>query len=152
VLALTPHLAAWAKLQIDTMLGATLSAAQSVGSMAADKAAAVKTAAIASLPQQGVIYHGLEVMGGGSILTGLILGAIGVFIIERDFVKAAAFSLAGAAMTYFGFMHGEAVGIGGGLGVTPPVALAYVVVAAILYGLAKSETVPASNPVAAPAE
>jgi AGZA family xanthine/uracil permease-like MFS transporter len=152
VLALTPHLAAWAKLQIDTMLGATLNAAQSVGSMAGDKAAAVKTAAIASLPQQGVIYHGLEVMGGGSILTGLILGAIGVFIIERDFVKAAAFSLAGAVMTYFGFMHGEAVGIGGGLGVTPPVAFAYVVVAAILYGLAKSETVPAPSTAAAPAE
>ena len=68
VLALTPHLAAWAKLQIDTMLGATLSAAQTVGALAPDKVGAVKTAAIASLPQQGVIYHGLEVMGGGSIL------------------------------------------------------------------------------------
>jgi AGZA family xanthine/uracil permease-like MFS transporter len=34
VLALTPHLAAWAKLQIDTMLGATLSAAQTVGAAA----------------------------------------------------------------------------------------------------------------------
>jgi AGZA family xanthine/uracil permease-like MFS transporter len=152
VLALTPHLAAWAKLQIDTMLGATLSAAQGVGAMAADKAGAVKAAAIASLPQQGVMYHCLEVMGGGSILTGLVLGAIGVFVIERDFVKAAGFSLAGAVLTYFGFMHGEAVGIGNGLGVTPAVALAYVVVAAILYGLAKSETVPASDAVAAPAE
>jgi AGZA family xanthine/uracil permease-like MFS transporter len=152
VLALTPHLAAWAKLQIDTMLGATLAAAQGVGAMAADKADAVKAAAIASLPQQGVLYRGLEVMGGGSILTGLVLGAIGVFVIERDFVKASAFSLAGAVLTYFGFMHGEAVGIGGGLGMTPTVALAYVVVAAILYGLAKSETVPASNAVAAPAE
>jgi adenine/guanine/hypoxanthine permease len=152
VLALTPHLAAWAKLQIDTMLGATLTAAQGVGAMAADKADLVKTAAIASLPQQGVIYHGLEVMGGGSILTGLVLGAIGVFVIERDFVKASAFSLAGAVLTYFGFMHGEAVGIGGGFGVTPGVALAYAAVAAILYGLAKSETVPASNVVAAPAE
>ncbi|MCP4617384.1 MAG: regulator [Bradyrhizobium sp.] len=152
VLALTPHLAAWAKLQIDTMLGATLSAAQTVGSMPADKAGAVKAAAIASLPQQGVIYHGLEVMGGGSILTGLVLGAIGVFVIERDFVKAAAFSLAGAVLTYFGFMHGEAVGIGSGLGVTPPVALAYLVVAAVLYGLARSETVPAPGAIAAPAE
>ncbi|MGE0288051.1 MAG: regulator [Bradyrhizobium sp.] len=152
VLALTPHLAAWAKLQVDTMLGATLTAAQSVGAMAADKAGAVKAAAIASLPQQGVLYHGLEVMGGGSILTGLVLGAIGVFVIERDFAKASAFSLAGAVLTYFGFMHGEAVGVGSGLGVTPPVALAYVVVAAILFGLAKSETVPAENTVAAPAE
>jgi AGZA family xanthine/uracil permease-like MFS transporter len=140
VLALTPHLAAWAKLQIDTMLGATLSAAQTVGALAPDKVGAVKTAAIASLPQQGVIYHGLEVMGGGSILAGLVLGAIGVFIIERDFMKASAFALAGAVMTYFGFMHGEAVGIGSGLGVTPGVALAYVVMAGGLYALGKTST------------
>src|SRR5216110_1352602 len=55
VLALTPHLAAWAKLQIDTMLGATLSAAERVGGLAGDKVVAVKSAAIASLPQQGVL-------------------------------------------------------------------------------------------------
>ena len=138
VLALTPHLAAWAKLQIDTMLASTMTAAQTVGGLAADKVDAVKTAAIAALPQQGVIYHGLEVMGGGAILAGLVLGAIGVFVIERDFLKASAFALAGAVMTYFGFMHGEAVGIGGGLGVTPGVALAYVVMAAGLFALAKS--------------
>src|SRR6516162_1405585 len=99
VLALTPHLAAWAKLQIDTMLAATMAAAATVGGLAADKVDAVKAAAIASLPQQGVIYHGLEVMGGGSILAGLILGAIGVFVIERDFIKASAFALAGAVLT-----------------------------------------------------
>src|SRR5437764_1802917 len=138
VLALTPHLAAWAKLQIDTMLGATLASAQAVGGLAADKVGAVKTAAIAALPQQGVLYHGLEVMGGGSILAGLVLGAIGVFVIERDFFKASAFALAGAVMTYFGFMHGEAVGIGGGLGVTPSVAFAYLVMAAGFYALGRT--------------
>ncbi|MGL9619923.1 regulator [Bradyrhizobium sp. U531] len=137
VLALTPHLAAWAKLQIDTMLGSTMNAAASVGGMAADKADAVKAAAIAALPQQGVFYHGLEVMGGGSILGGLILGAIGVFIIERDFEKASTFALVGAVLTYFGFMHGEAVGIGGGFGVTPAVALAYAVMAAGLFAASK---------------
>jgi adenine/guanine/hypoxanthine permease len=157
VLALTPHLAAWAKLQIDTMLASTMAAAQAVGGLAADKVDAVKAAAIAALPQQGVFYHGLEVMGGGAILGGLVLGAIGVFVIERDFMKASAFALAGAVMTYFGFMHGEAVGIGGGLGVTPGVALAYVVMAAGLYALAKtSGSVAYSShsevPVAAPAE
>jgi AGZA family xanthine/uracil permease-like MFS transporter len=136
-LAFTPHLAAWAKLQIDTMLGSTMAAAGTVGGMAADKADAVKAAAIAALPQQGVIYHGLEVMGGGSILAGLILGAIGVFIIERDFEKASAFALVGAVLTYFGFMHGEAVGIGGGFGVTPSVAFAYAVMAAGLFALSK---------------
>src|SRR6202162_3676356 len=132
VLALTPHLAAWAKLQIDTMLGSTLNAAQAVGGLAADKVGDVKAAAIAALPQQGVLYRGLEVMGGGSILAGLVLGAIGVFVIERDFVKASAFAFAGAVMTYFGFMHGEAVGIGGGFGVTPSVALACAVAAGAL--------------------
>jgi adenine/guanine/hypoxanthine permease len=66
VLALTPHLAAWAKLQIDTMLGSTMNAAATVGGMAADKADAVKAAAIAALPQQGVLYQGLDVMGGGT--------------------------------------------------------------------------------------
>jgi len=153
VLALTPHLAAWAKLQIDTMLGSTMNAAQAVGGLAADKVAAVKTAAIAALPQQGVLYHGLEVMGGGSILAGLILGAVGVFVIERDFVKASAFACAGAVLTFFGFMHGEAVG----LGVTPSVALAYAVMAAGLFALGKFGTsehyVPHSDmPLAAPAE
>jgi adenine/guanine/hypoxanthine permease len=140
VLALTPHLAAWAKLQIDTMLASTMNAATSVGGLAADKVGDVKAAAIAALPQQGVIYHGLEVMGGGSILAGLILGAIAVFVIERDFVKAAAFALAGAVMTYFGFMHGEAVGIGGGFGVTPSVALAYAVMAAGFFAIGKLGT------------
>jgi AGZA family xanthine/uracil permease-like MFS transporter len=138
VLALTPHLAAWAKLQIDTMLGSTLAAAQAVGGLAADKVGAVKTAAIAALPQQGVLYHGLDVMGGGSILGGLMLGAIGVFVIERDFAKASAFALISAVLTYFGFMHGEAVGIGGGFGVTPSVALAYLVMAGGLFALTKT--------------
>src|SRR6267378_32100 len=157
VLALTPHLAAWAKLQIDTMLGSTLSAAQKVGGMAGDKVVAVKSAAIASLPQQGVLYHGLEVMGGGSILAGLVLGAIGVFVIEREFVKASAFAFSGAVLTYFGFMHGEAVGIGGGFGVTPGVALAYAVVAAGFFAVEKFGTSTDSvshpeMPLAAPAE
>jgi AGZA family xanthine/uracil permease-like MFS transporter len=157
VLALTPHLAAWAKLQIDTMLGSTINAAQKVGGLAADKVGDVKAAAIAALPQQGVLYHGLDVMGGGSILTGLVLGAIGVFVIERDFVKASAFALSGAVLTYFGFMHGEAVGFGGGLGVTPGVALAYAVVAAGFFVVGKygASSLPVAHPampLAAPAE
>ena len=63
-------------------------------------------------------------------------------------------AMTGAVLTYFGFMHGEAVGIGGGLGVTPAVALAYAVVAALFMGLAKSDVVavPAPETVAAPAE
>ncbi len=96
-------------------------------------------------------------MGGGSILAGLVLGAVGVFIIERDFVKASAFAFTGAVLTYFGFMHGEAVGIGGGFGVTPAVALSYAVVAIGLFtlgrlGVGEHYVAHPDMPLAAPAE
>jgi AGZA family xanthine/uracil permease-like MFS transporter len=82
----------------------------------------------------GVLYHGLEVLGGGAILTGLVFGAIGAFIIDKKFLAAAAFAAAGAVLTFFGFMHGEAVGIA----VTPTVAVAYGVVAVFLFALSRT--------------
>ncbi len=50
------------------------------------------------MKDQGVLYDGLRVLGGGSILGGLILGAIAVFIIDRNFMKASGFALAGALL------------------------------------------------------
>src|SRR3954451_1117946 len=123
VLALVPHLAAWCKVQLD---GALTAAGTSAAAIGFDK-----------LAGNGVLYQGLQVLGGGSILAGLVLGAIGVFVIDRKFMSAAAFALAGAVLTYFGFMHGEAIGIGHALGVTPGVTLAYAAVAAFLFGCAK---------------
>jgi adenine/guanine/hypoxanthine permease len=123
ILALTPHLAAWAKTLMDGALSAAGTSAAAIG--------------LDKLGSAGVLYRGLEVMGGGAILTGLVLGAIGVFVIERDFVRAAAFAVAGAVLSYFGFMHGESVGIGGGFGVMPAVALAYAAVAAVLLAISR---------------
>lgn len=125
ILAFMPHLAAWGKLQIDNALGAAGTSAAAVGF---DK-----------LGQVGVLYHGLEVLGGGAILGGLVLGAIAVFIIDRELVKAAAFSVAGALLTFFGFMHGEQIGIGQSL----PVAVSYLGFAAVLLGCAKFAVVDA---------
>ena len=140
VLALTPHLAAWAKTLMDGALGAAGTSASAIG--------------LDHLAGVGVLYHGLGVLGGGSILTGLVLGAIGVFIVERQFANAAAFAAAGAVLSYFGFMHGEAVGIGGGLGVSPGPALAYALVAAGLFALSRRAVMlpMASEPIAAAAE
>ncbi len=115
VLALTPHLAAWCKTLIDSSLAAAGTSVKAIG--------------LDELEQTGVLYHGLEVLGGGSILGGLILGAIGAFVIDRQFQKAAAFALAGSVMTFFGFMHGEKIGIAQ----SPTVAISYVAVAGILY-------------------
>ena len=126
-LALTPHLAAWAKVLVDGALGAAGTSAAAVG--------------LDKLAGMGVMYQGLSIMGEGSILTGLVLAAVATFVIERELTKAAAFALAGAVLTYFGFMHGPAVGIGNGLGVTPAVALAYATVAAFLYGCARMSAV-----------
>jgi AGZA family xanthine/uracil permease-like MFS transporter len=112
-------------------------------------AAGTSAAAIGfdKLGAAGVLYRGLEVMGGDAILTGLVLGAVGVFVIERQFVNAAAFAAAGAVLSYFGFMHGEAVGIGGGLGVMPSVAFAYAVVAILPLAIGRaSYSSPASKP------
>jgi AGZA family xanthine/uracil permease-like MFS transporter len=128
VLALTPHLAAWGKLLIDNSLGAAGTSAHALGF---DK-----------LGQVGVLYHGLEVMGGGSILGGLMLGAIASFVIDRAFSKAAAFAAAAAGMTFFGFMHGEAIGVGQ----SPLVTIAYLGVAGVLFGCAKFATVTAAVP------
>ena len=130
-LALTPHLAAWATVALSGALGA---AGMNFGATHAPEF-------VAKMAQNGVLFHGLEVMGGGSILTGLVLGAIAVFVIDRKFINASAFALAGAVLTYFGFMHGDAIGIGGGFGVTPSVALAYLIVAGFLFTLARAPAI-----------
>jgi adenine/guanine/hypoxanthine permease len=119
VLALLPQLAAWGKTQIDNALGAAGTSAAAIGD--------------AKLAQVGVLYRGLETLGGGATLAGIILGAITVFIVDREFEKAAAFALAGTVFTFFGFIHGEAIGIGS----SPAVAVSYLGVAAILFTLSK---------------
>ncbi|RYZ04009.1 MAG: regulator [Myxococcales bacterium] len=128
VLAIVPHLAAWGKLMIDNSLGAAGTSAHALG--------------LDKLGQVGVLYHGLEVLGGGSILGGVMLGAIAAFIIDRAFTKAAAFAAASAGMTFFGLMHGEAIGIGQ----SPVVTVAYLGVAGVLFGCAKLATVTAPAP------
>jgi adenine/guanine/hypoxanthine permease len=122
ILGLVPHVAAWGKLQIDGALGAAGTNAALVG--------------LDKLGQVGVLYQGLGVIGGGAILGGLVLTSIAVFVIDRAFSKAALFALIGAGFTFFGFMHGEAIGFAQ----SPVVALAYLGVAGVLFGCARYAT------------
>jgi AGZA family xanthine/uracil permease-like MFS transporter len=115
VLALLPQIAAWGKTQIDNALGAAGTSAAAVG--------------MGKLASVGVLYQGLETMGGGATLAGIVLGAITVFIIDREFTKATAFALAGAILTFFGLIHGEGVGFAR----SPEIAFAYLIVAGVLY-------------------
>ena len=82
---------------------------------------------------QGIFYRGLEILGGGSTLGGLILGAAAVCIIDHKLVKAAGFTLAGAILTFFGLMHGSQVGIAQ----SPTVSASYLVVTVLLVACAK---------------
>jgi AGZA family xanthine/uracil permease-like MFS transporter len=119
IVALIPQIAAWGKTQIDIALGTAGTDAATVG--------------IDKLAQSGVLYNGLQTLGGGATLAGVILASITVCIIDREFVKGSAFALAGGLLTFFGLIHSEAIGIGR----TPFVAISYLGVAAMLYGCAK---------------
>jgi AGZA family xanthine/uracil permease-like MFS transporter len=130
VMALVPSLAAWGKLQIDNSLGSVAGIHNITPDM------------IASMAQTGVFYHGLSILGGGSILAGVVLGAITTYIVERRFMNAAGFACAGGVLTFFGLMHGEAIGINQ----TPTVAIAYIVVGGFLGLCAKFAHVTAPAP------
>ncbi len=120
ILSLAPHIANW---------GLTIIK----GALAAAGIFEVSEELVGGMKNQGVLFHGLQILGGGSILGGLMLGAIATFIIDRNFLKAAGFAAAGAVLTFFGLMHGEQIGIGQSL----PVAAGYLGVAAVLAGCAK---------------
>jgi AGZA family xanthine/uracil permease-like MFS transporter len=125
VVALVPHLAAWSSGLIKGALGA----------------AGVKMISddlLVKMAGEGVLLHGLEVLGGGAALGGLVLGATAVFIIERQMWRAAGFAAAGAVLTFFGLMHGERIGVGQSTGV----AMGYVMVALFLAGCAKFAPAP----------
>jgi AGZA family xanthine/uracil permease-like MFS transporter len=128
ILAMIPQIAAWGKTMIDGALGAAGTNAATVGF---DK-----------LGNTGILYKGLETLGGGATLAGIILGAVTVFIIERQLEKAAAFALAGAVLTFFGLIHAEDLGIGQ----SPVVALSYFGIAVMLYGFAKFAHVTPAEP------
>lgn len=134
VLAIVPTIASWGTTQINNALGAAGTDAGKVG--------------LDALANNGVLYHGLQTLGSGATLAGIILGSICVMIIDGKLAKAAAFAATGAVLTFFGLIHAEAIGIGQ----TPAVAAAYLVVAIFLFVCAqKADAVaPESNEMAEP--
>jgi AGZA family xanthine/uracil permease-like MFS transporter len=125
VLAIIPSIAAWGLNQVTNALSAAGTTAAQVG--------------LEKLRQGGVLYDGLAVLGGGSTLGGLVLGAIAVFVIDRKLVKAGGFALAGGILTFFGLMHGEHIG----LAESPAVAFGYLAVAVVLILCAVFAKLPA---------
>ena len=120
VLALIPNIAEWAKTQIDGALGAAGTTVAAVG--------------LEKLAGFGVLYRGLESVGGGSVLAGMVLGAIAVHVIDNRMRDAAIWAFAGAVLSYIGLIHGARLG----WGVSPLVSLGYLMFAVTCVVLMRS--------------
>jgi len=121
VLALIPNIAEWAKTQVDGALGAAGTNAAQVGF---DKLAGT-----------GVLYKGLETVGGGSVLAGMVLGAMAVFIIDNRLKTAAMWAFVGAVLAFIGLIHGAQLG----WAVSPMVAVGYALFGAVCLVLARGQ-------------
>ncbi len=47
----------------------------------------------------------MAIFGGGAVVAGLVLGAIAVFIIDREYSRAIVYSIVGAILAVTGFIH-----------------------------------------------
>ena len=121
VLALVPNIAEWAKTQVDGALGAS-----------GVNVAAIPDKVFADMANAGVLYHGMEMTGGGAVLAGLMLGAIAVFVIDRRFNWAAVYAGAAAVLAFFGFIHGSHLAINA----SPGVSFGYALATVLFVGLA----------------
>ena len=95
VIAIIPNIASWAQSQIDNALGAAGTSAAQVGE--------------AKLEGNSVVYHGLLILGSGAVLAGMVLGAIVVFIIDRDFIRAGITCVIASVLVFAGIIHAEKV-------------------------------------------
>jgi AGZA family xanthine/uracil permease-like MFS transporter len=128
VLAMVPNLAQWATGLIDNALAAAGTNAGKVGETALENA--------------GVIYGGLNTLGQGAVLAGMVLGAIAVMVIDRRWLAAAGFCAFAAALTLVGLIHGPKVH----LFESPGVALGYAFAGVVCLAFSRLEPRPAGPP------
>ncbi|HSO29531.1 MAG TPA: hypothetical protein VLS28_06480 [Candidatus Sulfomarinibacteraceae bacterium] len=95
VLAIVPNIAQWAKTLVDGALGAAGTSISADGMYAA-------------LGNQGVLYAGLERLGAGAVLSGLMLGAIAVFVIGKEYSRAIVYTVIAGVLALIGLIHDPA--------------------------------------------
>ncbi len=129
VLAVVPNIAQWAQTYVDNSLAAAGTNAHAI---------------LPALNGNGVLYQGLETLGAGAVLAGLMLGAIAVFIIDKQYSRAIVYCLLAAGLAAVGLIHDPAgliFSFDGGFSVrTPtPVYLGYVFAAVVIWIVAMKE-------------
>lgn len=108
ILAIVPSIAEWAHNQVSTTLNVA---------GAADRLPDL----LPNLTQANILINSMGTAGGGAVLAGLLLGAIGAFVIDRRFNWAFVYSLAATVLSFFGFIHSHHLAINA----SPQVSLGY---------------------------
>ena len=123
-LGLMPALAAWALLLIETAL----------------RKAGASLYTVAPAFGSDLFIYGIISLSQGFMLTCMILSAMMVFVVERQFIKAAIWTAAAAVLSFFGIIHAYVLTSAGvqnsfGIGTAKAYALAYLIAALLLLAL-----------------
>lgn len=126
-LGIVPALAGWGLMLVET------------GARVAGKS--LHEVGLAKFSHESVAIHGMISLERGFIFTSMILAAIGVALIERQFNRAGLWSLAAALLSALGVIHAYELGAGGitsrfGWMAAPEFFLAYLAVALMLFAMA----------------
>ena len=121
---LTPALAAWALLLIETTL----------------RKAGAGLYEVAPKFGGDLYVYGIIALSQGFMLSGMILSAMMVFVVEREFFKAALWTATAALLSFFGVIHAYVLTPAGmqnrfGAGAAKSYALAYLIAALLLVAL-----------------
>ena len=126
-LGIVPALAGWGLMMVETGLRAGGTSLFQVG--------------LGKFTQESIAIHGMISLERGFIFTSMILAAIGVALIERQFARAATWALAAALLSSFGIIHAYDVTPGGitsrfGFMAAPEFFFAYLLLAALFVAVA----------------
>jgi AGZA family xanthine/uracil permease-like MFS transporter len=120
ILGIMPHLAHWAH---DTIINA----------LAAVNVTEITPQVEAALKGQSILIHGLDIVGGGAVLSGIVMASTAVFVIDGQLKRAAITCAVGAVFTSFGLMHSPSLGFWQ----SPVIALSYLLMAGVMLLAAK---------------
>lgn len=116
VMAIIPWLADWTRNAVDISLGEASTNAGAIGYEA--------------LANAGLDYFGMMQLGAGSIVVGILLGTITVYVIDHRLTSAGVTAFIAAALSFFGIIHGGALSINA----NEPMTIGYVFMAIIFIG------------------
>jgi AGZA family xanthine/uracil permease-like MFS transporter len=127
-LGIVPALAGWGLLMLETGLRAAGKSLFEVG--------------LAQFSKESFAVHGMISLERGFIFTSMILAAIGVALIERQFQRAALWALAASLLSALGLIHAYDLTPAGvvsrfGLLAAPEFAVAYLMLAALFTGVGR---------------